>query len=108
MQPAIDARTEMTLGVPALPVIPTPKRAMFPVMAAVNTLPKARKLIASTAPDETDSMKRSKSGRLRSLWTRSIVGDSGSALMTGHRAAASDPKRTGQPADRRGDQHKRK
>jgi hypothetical protein len=50
-----------------------PRKARLPVMNAVNTLPKARKLIASTAPDDTVSVKRSQSRTLRSLWTRSVV-----------------------------------
>ncbi len=49
------------LGAPGLPAIPNPRKAMFPVMNAVKTLPRARKLTASTAPDETVSMKRSQS-----------------------------------------------
>src|SRR5262247_3606258 len=35
--------------------IPIPRKATFPVINAVKTFPRARKLIASTAPEETVS-----------------------------------------------------
>src|SRR6202049_1554436 len=49
---AIETRTATAPGPPA-PAARNPRNAMFPVMKAVNTLPRARKLIASTAPEET-------------------------------------------------------
>jgi hypothetical protein len=54
-KPAIDARTDTIRGAPALPAIPIPRKAMFPVINAVKIFPRARKLIASTAPEETVS-----------------------------------------------------
>ena len=71
LAPAIDARAAIILGASAWPAMPMPRKAKFPVMNAVNTLPKARKLIASTAPDETVSVNRRRSRTRRSLRRRS-------------------------------------
>src|SRR6266545_5053182 len=70
---AIDARTDTILGAPVLPAIPIPRKAMFPVINAVKTFPRARKLIASTAPDETVSASSSQLRTLTSLIWRSTV-----------------------------------
>src|SRR5438045_1451640 len=51
-KPTIDVSTATAPGPPA-PAIRNPRNAMFPVMKAEKTLPRARKLMASTAPDET-------------------------------------------------------
>src|SRR5438128_4967445 len=61
-------------GAPA-PATRSPRNAMFPVMKAEKTLPRARKLIASTAPDETVNALSSRSRILTStvpLSTRAI------------------------------------
>src|SRR5437868_212607 len=47
--------------------IRSPRKAMFPVMNAEKTLPSARKLMDSTAPDETVSAWSSRSRRPSSL-----------------------------------------
>ena len=51
-KPAIEASTDTMRGAPALPAIPIPRKAKLPVINAVKTFPRARKLTASTAPDE--------------------------------------------------------
>ena len=56
---------------PPLYATRSPRNAMFPVMKAENTLPRARKLMASTAPDETVNALSSRSRILSStvgLW----------------------------------------
>jgi hypothetical protein len=45
-------RIAVALGAGA-PATRRPRNAMFPVMKAVKIFPSARKLIASTAPDES-------------------------------------------------------
>src|SRR5215218_1672502 len=64
---ASETLTLTTLGPPA-PAVTSPRNTKFPVMKAVKTFPRPRKLMASTAPDETVN---AISNRLRTL--RSVV-----------------------------------
>src|SRR5215211_3421809 len=64
---ASETVTLTTLGPPA-PAVTSPRNTKFPVMKAVKTFPRPRKLMASTAPDETVN---AISNRLRTL--RSVV-----------------------------------
>src|SRR6202163_4051304 len=77
---AIEARTATAPGPPA-PAARNPRNAMFPVMKAVNTLPRARKLIASTAPDETVNAFSNRSRTLSST-ARSWIVVTSSVCMT--------------------------
>src|SRR4051794_9271500 len=64
--PASDAATRTRFGPPASASL-TPKNTTLPVWNAVNTLPRARNAIASTAPEENARTARRKS--------RSVAGD---------------------------------
>src|SRR3954466_3927488 len=72
-KPAIDARTDTTRGAPGWPASPSPRKAIFPVINAVKIFPKARKLIASTAPDESVSAASSQLRILTWLSWRSTI-----------------------------------
>src|SRR5918997_314972 len=60
----METTTLMTLCVPD-PTARSPRNTRFPVMKAVKTLPRARKLMASTAPEESVNAMSSPSRTLR-------------------------------------------
>src|ERR1700730_13840647 len=86
---AIEARIATAPGA-AAPATRSPRNAIFPVMNAEKTLPRARKLIASTAPDETVNAFSSRSRTLSST-ARSWIVATSSVCMT--QTSAPDQRR---------------
>ena len=67
---AIETTIATTPGAFEAPATRSPRNAMFPVMKAEKTLPRARKLIVSIAPDETVNALSSRSRTVRWFYSQ--------------------------------------